>query len=64
MNISETLNTQLVTTSSVVNPTQYTLRECVKQAIQRYFSQLEGHDPINIYDMVMAEVEAFVGPQE
>ncbi len=56
MNISETLNKPL-TTTSVVNPNQTTLRECVKDSIQRYFSQLEGHDPVNIYDMVLAEVE-------
>ncbi|MEN9726274.1 MAG: hypothetical protein RL434_640 [Pseudomonadota bacterium] len=29
----------------------------VKQALERYFNQLNGHDPGGLYDFVLAEVE-------
>lgn len=33
------------------------LRECVKQALENYFSHLEGHTPANVYDFVLEEIE-------
>ncbi len=29
----------------------------VKQALERYFNQLNGHDPGGLYDLVLTEVE-------
>ena len=34
------------------------LRECVRDALSRYFRQLDGHDTCNLFDLVMSEVEA------
>jgi Fis family transcriptional regulator len=33
------------------------LRECVQLALNNYFSQLEGYDPVNLYEMVIEEIE-------
>lgn len=33
------------------------LRECVRDALSNYFTQLNGHSAANLYQMVMAEVE-------
>ncbi len=37
---------------------QNTLRECVENSLQHYLANLDGHPPSNMYDMVLAEVEA------
>ncbi|MES9940054.1 MAG: DNA-binding transcriptional regulator Fis [Candidatus Thiodiazotropha sp. 6PLUC2] len=34
------------------------LRQCVSDAMQRYFSNLDGHGANNLYRLVMNEVEA------
>jgi Fis family transcriptional regulator len=34
------------------------LRQCVLDAMQRYFSHLDGHGASNLYRLVMNEVEA------
>ncbi len=34
------------------------LRECVRDALSRYFRQLDGHDVCDLFDFVMGEVEA------
>lgn len=34
------------------------LRDYVKQAIDNYFKHLDGQDVSNVYELVMAEVEA------
>jgi Fis family transcriptional regulator, factor for inversion stimulation protein len=34
------------------------LSECVETALNDYFEQLDGHSTANLYDMLMAEVEA------
>lgn len=33
------------------------LRECVRIALENYFSHLEGHTPVNVYNFVLEEVE-------
>ncbi len=33
------------------------LRDCVREALDNYFDQLDGHQPNDVYDMVLAEVE-------
>lgn len=35
-----------------------TLRDSVEQAMDNYFSQLDGQDVSDVYQMVMSEVEA------
>ena len=34
------------------------LRACVKEAVESYLRQLDGHDVSGLYELVMAEVEA------
>jgi Fis family transcriptional regulator, factor for inversion stimulation protein len=41
-----------------IHTQQNTLRESVEQAMKNYFSQLEDQTPSDIYELVMAEVEA------
>ncbi len=33
------------------------LADCVRQALEGYFQQLDGHDTSNLYQLVMEEVE-------
>lgn len=33
------------------------LRQHVKKALENYFSHLDGHDPVDLYDMVLEEIE-------
>ncbi len=40
-----------------LEPTQ-TLRDSVEKALQNYFDQLDGQSVVDIYDMVLSEVEA------
>ncbi|MCP5149841.1 MAG: DNA-binding transcriptional regulator Fis [Ectothiorhodospiraceae bacterium] len=34
------------------------LRTCVREALERYFAQLDGHECQGLFDLVMGEVEA------
>jgi Fis family transcriptional regulator len=34
-----------------------TLRDCAESALRRYFGDLGGADPSEVYDMVLAEIE-------
>jgi Fis family transcriptional regulator len=38
--------------------TREPLRECVRDALSRYFRQLDGHDACDLFELVMGEVEA------
>lgn len=49
-------NNQRFTTTSEVQNTA--LRDCVKESIDNYFKHLDGQDVANVYELVMAEVEA------
>ncbi len=44
-------------TTTTTNQGQ-SLRGCVEQAMDNYFKHLDGQDVSDVYDMVMAEVEA------
>lgn len=44
------------TTTTPSNTTQ-SLGQSVRQALQQYFTQLDGVTPANLYNMVIAEVE-------
>lgn len=41
-----------------VHRTKEPLRECVRDAVDQYFSRLDGHDCTGLFDLVMREVEA------
>ncbi len=34
-----------------------TLRDNVREAMERYFHDMDGHDPAGLYDLFMSEVE-------
>ena len=53
----ETLE-QKENSSFEIHSQQNTLRESVEQAMKNYFSQLDSETPTDIYELVMAEVEA------
>ena len=38
--------------------TREPLRECVRDALSRYFRQLDGNDVCDLFELVMGEVEA------
>jgi Fis family transcriptional regulator len=39
------------------NKTTEPLRECVRDALNSYFNQLNGHEAAGVYQMVISEVE-------
>lgn len=53
----ETLEQKETSSFEILNQ-QTTLRESVELAMKNYFSQLEDEKPADIYELVMAEVEA------
>ena len=46
------------TSAPVVALNSQTIRCCVENALRNYFSHLDGHPASDIYQMVLAEVEA------
>ncbi len=55
--ITQPINTN---TAQNLNQTaqQQSLRACVEQAMENYFKHLDGQSVSDVYEMVMAEVEA------
>ncbi len=53
----ETVTTGTIAPAVEVNH-QPTLRESVDQAIRTYFASLDGQTPADLYELVLAEVEA------
>ncbi len=65
MNTADTLIADAPTESSTSTVSAFTginhnqsLRDCVDQAMDNYFKHLDGQGVTDVYDMVMAEVEA------
>ncbi len=54
-NPSDALTVSILNSQSQV--TNKPLRDSVKQALKNYFSQLDGHDVNDLYELVLAEVE-------
>jgi Fis family transcriptional regulator, factor for inversion stimulation protein len=46
------------TTNNTATNQGQSLRGCVEQAMDNYFKHLDGQDVSDVYEMVMAEVEA------
>ena len=38
--------------------THPTLRDSVEKALQNYFDHLDGQDVVNVYELVLSEIEA------
>ncbi|WP_317931326.1 DNA-binding transcriptional regulator Fis [Halioxenophilus sp. WMMB6] len=54
-NTQEAQSQRFTTTSEVASSS---LRDCVKESIENYFKHLDGQQAANVYELVMAEVEA------
>ncbi|MDE2090411.1 MAG: DNA-binding transcriptional regulator Fis [Gammaproteobacteria bacterium] len=39
------------------SPTSHCLRDYAEKTLRRYFSDLHGHDPSNLYGLVLGEIE-------
>jgi Fis family transcriptional regulator len=42
---------------TVVRPDERTLRDCAESALRRYFGDLGDAQPVEVYDLVLAEME-------
>ncbi len=49
---------QPTTPESYNAPQVQSLRDCVEKAVNNYFQHLDGQDVSDVYEMVLAEVEA------
>lgn len=47
----------MTTISSQVGVGSTSLADSVTQAVQKYFSELKGSDPVDLYDFVLEEIE-------
>ena len=47
----------VVTNNNTNDSTQKPLRDCVEDAMENYFQQLEGHPTNDLYRLVLAELE-------
>ncbi len=64
--MTQPINTQPLNTNATANngqnfnqvAQQQSLRACVEQAMENYFKHLDGQSVSDVYEMVMAEVEA------
>ena len=54
LRIVDTPETAVTSADEVVQPT---IRDCVERALRSYLAQLEGQDAVELYAMVLAEVE-------
>ncbi|MBV52451.1 MAG: DNA-binding transcriptional regulator Fis [Coxiellaceae bacterium] len=48
---------QVLTMTTEADVEEKTLAESVRTSLKKYFSQLEGQTPANLYNLVLAEVE-------
>ncbi len=48
----------MTTISNEIGDTTTALAESVTQSVQKYFSELKGTDPVELYRLVMDEIEA------
>lgn len=55
---SNSKNPEFVPSELSLNSKELTLKECVQTAMDKFFQHLDGQPASNLYEMVMAEVEA------
>ncbi len=59
MDIKENTNTSFTPNNGTLDtPQQQTLRDSVQSSLGHYFKQLDGQPTTDVYQMVLAEVEA------
>ncbi|HQQ63689.1 MAG TPA: DNA-binding transcriptional regulator Fis [Pseudomonadales bacterium] len=46
-----------IETTTSTSAHQQTIRDCVESAMRNYFTQLDGHNVNDVYQMVLTEVE-------
>lgn len=57
-NQADTMNNGTTTEESIHGKPQQSLRECVEIVMEKYFNQLEGQKVVDLYELVISEVEA------
>lgn len=57
--VAQILDNEIATMAPEARPasTVQSLGDSVRESLQHYFTQLDGHTPANLYGLVMAEVE-------
>ena len=56
--INDSINKEyVIDPRTPISDTQRSLREMVEQSINQYFENLGGHETIDLYDLVLKEVE-------
>lgn len=58
LNQSAAPRTDNVHSAANIQVSQAPLRDCVSVAVRRFLSKLDGHDPEDLYAIVLREVEA------
>src|SRR5690606_29576926 len=58
LSVNETTDPSMDYVSDDAMQRDKTLRDSVEQALQNYFKHLDGQDVTNVYNMVLAEIEA------
>jgi Fis family transcriptional regulator len=53
-----TIKEAKLTSTELVKDQPQSLRDCVAQSMKNYFEQLDGQEVIDLYEMVLSEVEA------
>jgi len=53
----EPTQTELYQLTSHEGPSTSPIRECLRNALNEYFDRLNGHDPKDLYEIVMKEIE-------
>ncbi len=57
MNEAVVMENAVTTNNNSTDQPQKPLRDCVEDAMENYFQQLEGHPTNDLYRMVLAELE-------
>ncbi len=57
LEVSRVQADKTVTLTSVPASSTQPLRSCVKSMLENYFNDLDGHEPGDLYEMVVREVE-------
>ncbi len=57
LEVSRLQTEKTVTLTSVAPNSAQPLRACVKAMLESYFNDLDGHEPGDLYEMVVREVE-------
>lgn len=55
--IEKEIEKEIKTESKTAEKKDDTISECVTNALQVYFADLDGHDPHDLYDLILSQME-------